>query len=62
MRAACEVHVLAGQADQAIATCEKLGQRDVFWYERMAAAYANHGDMEKAAAAKEGLNKCTLLA
>jgi adenylate cyclase len=57
LQAACQAHLLAGQADQAIATCEKLGRRDVSWYVVMAAAYANHGDMEKAAAAKAELLK-----
>jgi len=55
LRTACQAHLLAGQANQAIATCEKLGRRDLLWYPRMAAAYANHGDMEKAAAAKTEL-------
>ena len=52
LRTACQAHLLAGQANQAIATCEKLGSRDLLWYARMAAAYANNGDMEKAAAAR----------
>jgi len=52
LRTACQAHLLAGQADQAIATCEKLGSRDLVWHTRMAAAYANNGDTEKAAASK----------
>jgi TolB-like protein len=55
LRTACQAHLLAGQANQAIATCEKLGSRDLLWYARMAAAYANNGDMEKAAAARAEL-------
>jgi tetratricopeptide (TPR) repeat protein len=55
LRIACQAHLLAGQANQAIATCEKLGSRDLLWYTRMAAAYANNGDMEKAAAARAEL-------
>ena len=55
LRTACQAHLLAGQADDAIATCEKLGHRDVLWYALMAAAYASHGDMQKAAAAKTEL-------
>ena len=55
LRVACEAHLLAGQAEQAIATCEKLGTRRTYWYIHIAAAYANHGDREKAAAAKDEL-------
>ena len=55
LRVACEAHLLAGQAEQAIATCEKLGTRNIGWYIHIAAAYANHGDQEKAVAAKDEL-------
>jgi adenylate cyclase len=54
MRIACEAHLFAGQVDQAIATCEKAtglyGSWDVNLF--LAAAYANHGELAKAAAAK----------
>jgi tetratricopeptide (TPR) repeat protein len=55
MLVACEAHLLAGDIDQAIATCEKAWVRtnDVFYVQVMlAAAYANRGEMTKAAAAK----------
>jgi TolB-like protein len=54
MRVACEVHLLAGQAEQAIAACEKARGSDTYWWINgsLAAAYANNGDVEKAAAAK----------
>ncbi len=54
MRMACEAHLLAGQAAEAIATCEKAASLDNDWMNNLflAAAYANHGDMAKAAAAK----------
>ena len=51
---ACEVYVLAGQTEQAIATCEKASGRSDYWpiHLALAAAYANHGDTAKAEAAK----------
>ena len=54
LRIACEAHLLAGQAEQAIATCEKATGTSIYWYIHLflAAAYANNGDMDKAAAAK----------
>jgi len=55
MIVACEAHLLAGEIDQAIATCEKASARtnDLFAVQTtLAAAYANRGDMAKAAAAK----------
>jgi len=54
MRMTCEAHLLAGHAEQAIATCEKAASlgNDPLNNLFLAAAYANHGDMEKAASAK----------
>jgi adenylate cyclase len=55
LRVACEAHLLLGQAEQGIATCEKargLYQDDLIVGLFLAAAYANHGDLAKAAAAK----------
>ena len=55
MMVACEAHLLAGEIDQAIATCEKASARtsELFGVQLLlAAAYANRGDMAKAAAAK----------
>jgi adenylate cyclase len=58
MRVTCEAHLLAGHAEQAIATCEKAASRgtssgnDPLNNLFLAAAYANHGDMAKAASAK----------
>jgi TolB-like protein/tetratricopeptide (TPR) repeat protein len=54
MRIACEAHLLAGQSEEAIATCEKATSLGSDWINNLflAAAYANHGDMAKAAAAK----------
>jgi adenylate cyclase len=54
LRIACEAHLLAGQAPQAIATCEKATGLGPYWFLNLllAAAYANNSDLEKAAAAK----------
>jgi adenylate cyclase len=54
MRIACEAHLFAGQAEQAIATCEKATGLYAAWDVNLflAAAYANHGELAKAAAAK----------
>ena len=51
---ACEVHVLAGQTEEAIAACEKASGSLDYWpiHLALAAAYANHGEMAKAVAAK----------
>jgi len=52
LRTACEAHLLSGQAEEAIATCEKAMGTNPYWYIHLflAAAYANHGDVSKAAA------------
>jgi class 3 adenylate cyclase/TolB-like protein/tetratricopeptide (TPR) repeat protein len=54
LRIACEVYLFSGQAEQAIATCEKASGTSTYWfiYVVLAAAYANNGDIEKARAAK----------
>ena len=56
VRNACEVHLLLGQYEQAIARCEKakgLSDFEDWWVDLfLAAAYAHHGDTTKAAAAK----------
>jgi tetratricopeptide (TPR) repeat protein len=55
---ACEAHLLLGQYELAISTCEKakgLSQEDVWADINLAAAYALHGDMGKAAEAKAEL-------
>ena len=54
LRIGCEAHLLAGEAPQAIATCEKSTGLWTDWWAHalLAAAYANSGDTEKAAAAK----------
>ena len=51
---ACEAQFFAGQTEKAIATCERATGIDDYWriHLVLAAAYANHGDMAKAAAAK----------
>ena len=51
---ACEVHVLTGRTEEAIAACEKASGRVDYWpiHLALAAAYANHGEMAKAVAAK----------
>jgi tetratricopeptide (TPR) repeat protein len=51
---ACEARLLAGQIELAIATCEKASGLSNHWYVHLllAAAYADHGDMAKAASAK----------
>lgn len=52
--AACEAHVWAGQTERAIATCEKASGLFNHWsiYLALAAAYANHGELAKATAAR----------
>jgi adenylate cyclase len=54
MATACEAYMLAGQAERAITTCEKASALTSGFSIPMilAAAYANQGDMAKAAAAK----------
>jgi adenylate cyclase len=54
LRVACEAHLLLGQAEQTIATCEKAAGVYTDWILDLflAAAYANHGDMAKAAVSK----------
>jgi adenylate cyclase len=55
MIVACEAHLLVGEIDQAIATCEKALARTNEPFDvqvKLAAAYADRGDMAKAAAAK----------
>jgi TolB-like protein/Flp pilus assembly protein TadD len=54
LRMACEAHLLAGEAPQAIATCEKSAGLWTDWWvhAHLAAAYANNGDTEKAGAEK----------
>ena len=51
---ACEAHLLTGQPEQAIALCERASGRINYWvlHLSLAAAYANHGEIAKAAAAK----------
>jgi adenylate cyclase len=54
LRAACRAHLLIGQAELAVADCEKALGIWKSWATdlSLAAAYANQGDMAKAAAAK----------
>ena len=54
LRVACHVYLVSGQAERAIATCEKSSGTSTYWftYVLLAAAYANNGDMEKARATK----------
>ncbi len=55
LRGACEVHLLLGQYEQAIARCERARGLDAddWWVDLfLAAAYGHRGDMQKAAAAK----------
>jgi class 3 adenylate cyclase len=55
---ACESYVLLGQAEQAVAMCEKAAARTTggdYVQQHLVAAYANHGDTAKAAAAKAEL-------
>ena len=55
MRIACEANLLLGQTDNAIATCEKAAGLGTDWIVQLflVAAYANHGDLAKAIAAKD---------
>jgi adenylate cyclase len=50
LRVACEAHLLLGEADKAIATCERSSglDRDFIHHSFLAAAYANTGDIEHA--------------
>jgi hypothetical protein len=55
MRIGCEANLLLGQYEQAIAWCEKAKglQSGDWWVDLfLAAAYAHHGEMVKAEAAK----------
>jgi tetratricopeptide (TPR) repeat protein len=54
MRMACEAHLLLGQYEQTIATCEKAAGLIDDWIVHLflIAAYANRGDMAKADAEK----------
>jgi len=51
---ACEIRVLTGRTEEAIAACEKASGRADYWpiHLALAAAYANNGEMAKAVAAK----------
>ena len=53
----CESYLLLGQADKAVSSCEKVaaGYRDNLLQAQLVAAYADQGDMTKAAAAKTEL-------
>ena len=53
-RIACQAHLLLGQATEAVAACEKAAGLNTDWVVQLflIAAYANHGDMAKAQAAK----------
>jgi class 3 adenylate cyclase/TolB-like protein/Tfp pilus assembly protein PilF len=55
MMAACWAHLLLGQADKAIVMCERSAPLEPNWLVQLllAAAYANHGDLEQAVATKE---------
>jgi tetratricopeptide (TPR) repeat protein len=56
LRNACEAHLLLGQPEQAIAACERargLTKDDLFVGLFLAAAYANRGDLAKAATIRE---------
>lgn len=57
MRVACEAHVLAGHASAAVSACEKSIALGYNWIVTvyLIAAYANNGDVAKAAAAKADL-------
>jgi adenylate cyclase len=60
LRVACEAHLLLGQAEQAITTCEQargLYNDDLIVGLFLAAAYANHGDLARAAAAKSEVQR-----
>lgn len=50
----CGAQLMLGQLDQAVASCENASGFSNSWYVRLmlTAAYANRGDMDKAAAAK----------
>jgi class 3 adenylate cyclase/tetratricopeptide (TPR) repeat protein len=54
LRIGCEVQLLAGRAAEAIAWCEKATGTDPYWFTHLflAAAYANDGQSDKAAAAR----------
>jgi tetratricopeptide (TPR) repeat protein len=56
LRVLCEAHLLLGQYEHAIARCERAkGLYSEDWWVDvfLAAAYANHGDMAKATAARD---------
>jgi len=60
LRLVCEAHLLLGQAEQAITTCEQargLDNDDLIIGLFLAAAYANHGDLARAAVAKSEVQR-----
>jgi adenylate cyclase len=54
-RMACEAHLLAGQSAEAVTMCQRAAGLTHAWIipAFLAAAYANHGDLEKAREAKD---------
>jgi tetratricopeptide (TPR) repeat protein len=57
LRIGCQAHVQLGQYEQAIADCEKAAGTSADWLitSFLAAAYANHGDLDKAVAARRAM-------
>ena len=55
----CKAQLFMGHYDEAVAACEKASGENNFWLELvyLCAAYAQHGDSEKAATAKQALLK-----
>ena len=54
---ACLSHLLLGQSETAVSTCERASALNDWWEPRLwlVAAYGNHGDIEKATVAKAEL-------
>ena len=54
---ACVSHLLLGQIERAVSTCESASAVNDWWWPRMLllAAYGDHGDLEKAAAVRAEL-------
>ncbi len=55
----CKAQLFMGHYDEAVAACEKASAENNFWLQLvyLCAAYAQHGDSEKAAIAREALLK-----
>jgi hypothetical protein len=59
IRLACFANLQLGRYDEAVALCERSAALDTWYWDQvlLAAAYANKGELQKAAAARAQLDK-----